>query len=145
MVLIMGLTLTAMGVSRVVRNHAQHSFYAKDAGFPALQALYAAEMGINLTLWQNNSPTVQATPLTATVNPTYALKMTYPPNLTVEREVNVNVTYQGQPVAGTFRFLSVGTVKPKAGATNFQPAVHRLMFTIRQVGGYWVLASYADN
>ena len=145
MVMIMGLTLMGLGVSRVVRNQAQHASYAKEAGFPALQALYGAEMGINLTLWQNNSPTVRATPLTTAANPTYSLKMTYPPALTVEREVNVNVTYVGQPVAGDYQFRSIGTVRPKAGATNFQPVSHRLLFTIRQSGGYWVLVSYADD
>lgn len=154
MVLIMGLTLTGLGVSRLVRNHTKHSSYALETGFPALQALYAAEMGVNLTLHRNNSPTVQVPPLQTAANSLNDVKMTYPylPSegkpitLTLERSVNARVTYVDQPTPGVvYRFRSIGSVEPKAGGPTFQSVSHKILFTIRHNGTNWALDSYADE
>lgn len=63
-VLILGMTVLSLGITKFVTRHARDSADMKFAGYPAAQALYAAEMGVNALLYVNNtaSPSFLATP-----------------------------------------------------------------------------------
>ena len=149
-ILILGLTLLGMGVAKFVRSYATASADRKGAGYPALQALAAAEMGINEVMYLSNEPGVAGAPAGAPAGPalpampvTLAVAHNYGV-FTVTPTVRYTVAYVSN-VGGAFQYTSTGTVTPVAAQSSWGVVTRQISFDVRNVGGNWVVQNYAHN
>lgn len=148
-VLILGLTVMGLGLAKFVRSYANDSADRKGAGYPALQALAAAEMGINAVMYLSNEPAVAAAPAGSPGGPalpampvTVPVTTAYTPTFTISPTVQYTVTYLGL-VGPDHQYRSTATVTPGAGHSGWAPITRRLRFDVRLVAGNWVVQSYA--
>ena len=152
-VLILGLTLMGLGVARIARTYTRDAADLKGAGYPAIQALYMAEMGINDLLFSLNEPAAVVTP------PNYTpaaplegpLPAPYRPALdygtyTITPTLSYRVIRVAELIPNSlYRYESVGTVTPEP-ARSAWPAIQRtLRVDVRLVAGYWVLENYTHE
>lgn len=140
-VLILGMTVLSLGTMQFVQRHARDSADLKFAGYPAAQAIYAAEMGINALLYENNtaSPSFLATP---SVPARFEAQRTidYPGGVKVTQAYGYGIVYRGV-VGGNpnlHRFEVTGEAKPVGGTTNWPLVVRKITVDIAS-GSVWSL------
>ncbi|MNR88790.1 hypothetical protein D3C72_197410 [compost metagenome] len=150
MVLIMGLTLMGLGVAKFVRSYAQTSADRKGAGYPALQALAAAEMGVNEVMYLSNEPGIAGVPAGAPTGPALPAM---PVSLTVTHNyaafsvtptVRYTVAYVSN-LGGAYQYTSTGTVTPVAAQSGWSVVTRQISFDVRNVGGNWVVEKYTHE
>lgn len=151
-VLILGLTVMGLGLAKFVRSYAEASADRKGAGYPALQALAAAEMGINDVMYRSNEPAVAGVPAGAPTGPampampvSLAVTIAYSPTYTITPTVRYTVTYLGSVAGPIYQYRSEGTVTPGAGQSGWGVITRRIRFDVRSAGGNWVVENYAHE
>lgn len=148
-VLILGLTVMGLGVAKFVRGYAQDAADRKGAGYPALQALYMAELGINNLMYSlNNKPF----PVAADPPPAGPLNsgpldpaITYSPTFGITTALSYVVTSTGPAVGGAYPYRSEGTVTPVVGPSKWGSVRRAVTFSVRHNGSNWVLEGYAHE
>jgi hypothetical protein len=140
-VLILGMTVLSLGVMRYVQRHARDSADMKFEGYPGTQALYAAEMGVNALLFENNtaSPSFSATPSVPTAF--QAQRTISYPSGNVTQEYGYDFTDRGM-VAGNYRFDVKGSAN-RLGSTD--PSITRTVRVDLASGSVWSLVRYEQN
>lgn len=139
-VLILGMTVLSLGVTKFVTRHARDSADMKFAGYPAAQALYAAEMGVNALLYVNNT----TIPLLATpsvpVATTLQRPISYSGGASIMQAYGYRIAYLGL-ASGNHRFEVTGEARPVGGTTGW-PAVTRVVRVDIASGSVWSLSRY---
>lgn len=152
-VLITGLTLMGLGVARVARSYTQTAAEIRGAGYPALQALYMAEMGLNDLLYRLNEPTAvvippnytEGAPLTGPTPAPYRPVLDYGA-FTIQPTLSYRVTRLAEVVPNArYRYRSEGTVEPDGTRSTWPPIKRTIRFDVVLDGGYWVVKDYTDE
>jgi len=148
-ILILGLTVMGLGVSKFVRSYAQTSTDRKGAGYPALQAFYMAEIGVNNLMYTLNKPPYPVPVTVPTAGPMNSGPLdpaiTYSPTFDITTKLTYVVTSTGPAVGGVYPYRSVGTVTPVSGPSGMKPVQRSVTFGIKHNGNYWVLQDYAHD
>ena len=152
-ILILGLTVMGLGVSKFVRSYASNAADRKGAGYPALQAFYMAEIGVNNFMYRLNQPVqpppypVPVTVPTAGPMPSGPLDpaITYSPTFGITTSLSYVVESTGAPVGGVYPYRSVGTVTPVGGTTTWGAVQRTVTFGVWHNGNNWVLRDYAHD
>lgn len=140
-VLILGMTMLSLGVMRFVQRHARDSANMKFAGYPATQALYAAEMGINALLYDSNSAALL--PAAPVVNSPFQTTrtVTYPGAAPVTLAYGYQIAPQGV-FGGRHRFEVTGEAWPVGGTTGWDRTRRRIVVELASSGTMWTLERY---
>ena len=148
-ILILGLTVMGLGVSKFVRSYALNAADRKGAGYPALQALYMAEIGVNNFMYQLNKPPYPVPATAPTAGPMTSGPLdpaiTYSPTFGITTNLSYVVESTGPAVGGVYPYRSVGTVTPVGGATSWGAVQRTVRFGVRHNGNHWILQDYAND
>lgn len=146
-VLVLGMTLLSLGASTFLRRHASDAADLKYTGYMATQALYAAEMGINDMLYNNNIKATRNAPLD--IPPNYLLApvtIAYPGYTATQSIAYRIVTHPTtpNPAPNVYRYVVTADVS----ALLYQPAwpmvSRQITFDVAS-GSHWVLKRYEQN
>jgi len=138
-ILVLGMTVLSLGAARFLREQTSLALDLRAAGYPSTQALYAAEMGVNALLYQNNVRANHADSPEVPEPAQWTRTLAYPGGA-ITQQVGYRITALGPVSTGVFRFEATGEVKPAGGAM-----VSRTIRFDVATGSVWVLGRYEQK
>lgn len=142
-VLVLAMTVASLGAAKFLRQQTASGAELRFAGYPATQALYAAEKGVNALLYENNR---QATPSDTPEIPSpasWTREIDYS-TVTITQRVGYRIERLGTVSEGIHRFEITGEAEA-IGGTSGWPAITRTLQVDVASGSNWVLQRYEQK
>ena len=140
-VLVLGMTVMSLGAAKFLRQQTSEAADLRFAGYPTVQALYAAEKGINALLYQNN---VNASESLEVPTPAVWIREIAYPGITIKQRVGYRFAELGPIAPGIFRFEVTGEAAPIGGSTGWSTITRTIRVDVAS-GSAWTIRRYEQK
>lgn len=139
--LVLGMTMLSLGAAKFLREQTSLAMELRLAGYPSAQALYAAEMGINALLYENNTRAEFSEAPTVPEPKQWTRSIAYPGGA-IAQQVAYRITPLGPVSAGVYGFEATGEATPLQG--GWATIARTIRFDVA-TGSVWVLRRYEQK